>query len=414
MDVVSSVVFYILIFLTVYVQIFFLVTFLENRRKIFIRGNELKLAKYPSVTIMVPCWNEERTVYKTVRSLLELDYPKNKIQIFLIDDGSTDGTWCAIKKFSKYPNIKIFQKENGGKYTALNLGLVHVETDFVGCLDADSFADKYSLIRLMSYFEKDPSVMAVAPSIIACNSKNIIQNAQKAEYHMSVFMKKMLGFIEGIHVTPGPLTIFRKKVFDDLGPYRHAHNTEDMEIAYRMQKNHYKIEQCNDAFVYTNTPATAKKLYRQRLRWIYGFLNNTIDYKSILFRKKYGHFSTFTLPAALLSICALIFIVFQLAYDLSHFLYNKIIEIRTVGFHFFTKSISFDPFFINTESLGFVFIFIYAWVIVSIILGRKMAEGKWKFSPGIIYYLTVFAFIAPFWLIKAIYNTILKRKPAWR
>ena len=414
MDVVSSVVFYILIFLTVYVQIFFLVTFLENRRKIFIRGNELKLAKYPGVTIMVPCWNEERTVYKTVNSLLELYYPKDKVRIFLIDDGSTDGTWGAIRKFSKHPNIKIFQKENGGKYTALNLGLAHVETDFVGCLDADSFADKYSLIRLMSYFEKDPSIMAVAPSIIAHNSKNIIQNAQKAEYHMSVFMKKMLGFIGGIHVTPGPLTIFRKKVFDDLGPYRHAHNTEDMEIAYRMQKNRYKIEQCNDAFVYTNTPATAKKLYRQRLRWIYGFLNNTIDYKSILFRKKYGHFSTFTLPAALLSICALIFIVFQLAYDLSHFLYNKIIEIRTVGFHFFTKSISFDPFFINTESLGFVFIFIYAWVIVSIILGRKMAEGKWKFSPGIIYYLTVFAFIAPFWLIKAIYNTIVKRKPAWR
>jgi len=100
--------------------------------------------------------------------------------------------------------------------------------------------------------------MAVAPSVIAYNSKTFIQNAQKAEYNMSVYLKKMLGFLGAINVTPGPLTIFRKKVFDDLGPYRHGHNTEDMEIAYRMQKNKYRIEHCNDAYVYTNTPTTIK------------------------------------------------------------------------------------------------------------------------------------------------------------
>ena len=123
----------------------------------------------------------------------------------------------------------------------------------------------------------------------------------------------MLGFLGAIHVTPGPLTIFRKKVFDDLGPYRHAHNTEDMEIAYRMQKNHYKIEQCNDAYVYTNTPETIIKLYKQRLRWIYGFINNTIDYRKILFRKKYGNFSLFILPANIISIFAVIYLLVKLS-----------------------------------------------------------------------------------------------------
>src|SRR3989338_8728374 len=246
---ISNIVFYVLTFLSVYVQVFFLITFLENRKKIIIRNEPVKLAKYPKVTIIVPCWDEEKTIYKTVRSLLNLNYPKDKIEIFLIDDGSTDGTWNIIRKFAKparpngrsggYPNIRIFHKENGGKYTALNLGLKYVQTNFLGCLDADSVADPESLVRVISYFEKDPNIMAVAPSIIAFRSKNIIQNAQKAEYDMSVYIKKMLGFLGAIHVTPGPLTIFRKKVFDDLGPYRHAHNTEDMEIAYRMQKNHY-------------------------------------------------------------------------------------------------------------------------------------------------------------------------------
>lgn len=411
---ISNLIFYILTFLSVYVQIFFLVTFLENRKKIVVREGVLKLTKYPKVTIMVPCWNEESTIYKTVRSLLNLDYPKDKVTIFLIDDGSTDGTRNAIEKFSKYPNIKIFSKENGGKYTALNLGLMHLETDFVGCLDADSFADKYSLIRIMSYFEKDQSIMAVAPSVMAYSSKNIIQKAQKTEYYMSVFMKKMLGFMGAIHVTPGPLTIFRKKVFSDLGPYHHAHNTEDMEIAYRMQKNHYKIEQCNDAYVYTNTPTTVKKLYRQRSRWIYGFINNTIDYKSVLFRKKYGHFSFFTLPASILSVFAVIYLVIKIIYSLGNFLYFKILEIKTVGFNFSLQTPEFDPYFMNTQSLSFIFIFISCWVILSIMLGRKMTEGKWGSPLDVIYFFFVFSFIGPFWLMRAVFNTIVSKAPVWR
>src|SRR3990167_10209154 len=157
---ISSVIFYILIFLSVYVQVFFFVTFLENRKKIVIRNGKIKLAKYPAVTIVVSCWNEEKTVYKTVRSLFNLNYPKDKIKIFLVDDGSTDGTWGIIRRFEKYPNVRIFQKKNGGKYTALNLGLLHMETEFFGGLDADSFADRESLIRIMSYFEKDSSIMA--------------------------------------------------------------------------------------------------------------------------------------------------------------------------------------------------------------------------------------------------------------
>ena len=128
----STAIFYIFIFLTVYVQVFLLITFIENRKKIIIRSGSIKLRNYPAVTLVVPCWNEEGTVDGTVRSLLNLNYPKDKIKIFLIDDGSTDGTWDIINKFSNYPNIKVFRKENGGKYTALNLGLAHVETEFFG------------------------------------------------------------------------------------------------------------------------------------------------------------------------------------------------------------------------------------------------------------------------------------------
>jgi cellulose synthase/poly-beta-1,6-N-acetylglucosamine synthase-like glycosyltransferase len=396
------------------VQVFFFATFLENRKKIIIRNGKIKLAEYPAVTIVVPAFNEEKTVEKTIYSLLNLNYPQDKIKIFLIDDGSTDNTWQVINKFAEYPNIKIFHKENGGKFTALNLGLENAQTDFFGGLDADSSIDSESLARLMSYFEKDPSVMAVAPSVTVHNPDNFVQYAQKAEYNMGIYFKKMLCFLGAINVTPGPLTIFRRKVFDDLGPYRHGHNTEDMEIAYRMQKNNYKIEHCNDAYVFTNTPRTVRKLYRQRLRWIYGFINNTIDYKDVLFKKKYGNFAIFTLPMGVVSILSISYLFGRIVYNLWNFLYLKIMQFETVGFVFNVKKLSFDPFFINTQSFVFLVLAIYCLIIFAIIFGGKMAKEKTLFSFNTLYFFPVFALVAPFWLLKAIYNTLLQRKPAWR
>jgi cellulose synthase/poly-beta-1,6-N-acetylglucosamine synthase-like glycosyltransferase len=403
-----------LIFLSVYVQVFFLVTFFENRKKIVARTGPTKLGYYPAVTIIVPCWNEEKTIKGTVDSLLGLNYPQDKLNILLIDDGSTDNTWNVISQFTQHPNIKVFHKENGGKHTALNLGLSKLETDFVGCLDADSFADPESLPRIMSYFENNPDTMAVAPSIIVSNPRTLIQHAQKAEYYMAVYVKKMLGFLGAIHVTPGPLTIFRKRVFDTLGNYHHAHNTEDMEIAYRMQKNHYAIDQCNDAYVYTNTPVSVKTLYKQRLRWIYGFINNTIDYKDVLFQKKYGNFSLFTVPAGIVSVISASYIFFKLCYRLIDFLYHKYIQYETVGFSVKAKMPTFDLFFINTQALLFIVIILYALLVTSMVLGRRIAKAKNILSVDILYFVVIFSFIAPFWLMKAVYNTARNKKPSWR
>lgn len=414
MFLIPNAILYILIFLSVYVQVFFLVTFLENRNKIIIRKGKMKLQRYPTVTIVVPAFNEEKTVYKTVQSLLDLNYPQDKLNLFLIDDGSTDGTFDVMRSFSKYSNIKVFRKENGGKHTALNLGLENSGTEFFGALDADSFADPESLIRIMSCFERDSSIMAVAPCIVVSDSKNLLQNIQREEYHMGIYFKKMLGFLGAISVTPGPLAIFRTKVFDDLGPYRHGHNSEDMEIACRMQKNYYKIEYCNDAYVYTSTPQNIKNLYKQRLRWMYGLINNTIDYRDVLFKKKYGNFAFFTLPMGLISIFSVSYLFGHTVYNFSHFLYSKILILNTVGFNFNIRSFYFDSFFLNTQSFVFLVFSVYAIIVFSMIFGRKMAKGKWGFSLNMIYFFPVFSLLAPFWLVKAVYNTILQRKPSWR
>ncbi len=410
----SSAILYVFVFLSIYAQVFFLVTFFENRKKITIRRHKIKLVQYPSVTIVVPSFNEERTVYKTVRSLLNLNYPKDKLKIMLIDDGSTDGTWNVMSKFAKQKNVQVFRKENGGKYTALNLAIEKMQTEFFGCLDADSLVDKEALVRIMSYFERDSEVMAVVPSVTVHEPKNFIQGVQKAEYNMGVFSKKMLGFMGAIHVTPGPFTIFRKKVFDDLGGYRHAHNTEDMEIAYRMQTNGYKIDHCNDAHVYTNTPSTIYKLYKQRLRWIYGFLNNTLDYRNVLLKKKYGNFALFTLPAGIVSAASVCYVFGRTVYSIGGFIHSKIVAFETVGMQIGGGSFEIDLFFFNTQFYMILSVVTYLSVLFAIMFGKRMVEDKWSITPEMFYFFPVFGVIAPFWLIRAVWNTIWNKTPSWR
>ncbi len=414
MNSLSSTIFYILTFLSVYVQVFFLVTFFERKNKILVRKEKIELEEYPPVTIIVPCYNEAETIRGTVESLLDLDYPKNKLNLIIVDDGSKDNTWQIIKEFEQYSNIKVFQKENGGKYTALNLGLKYVETPFLGCLDADSFVDSEALKRIMTYFD-DKDTMAVAPSVVVNNPKNILQGAQKAEYDMAIYTKKMLAFLGGIHVTPGPFSIFRKKVFDDLGPYRHAHNTEDQEIALRMQENHYKIEHCPDAYVYTTTPNSVRKLYRQRQRWIYGFIRNVMDYRRLLFRKEYGTIAFFTLPSGIISVVSVIFLFWMLAYNFINFILKKILQINTVGIsHTLTlQGSSFDLFFFDTRAIFFVSIILYTSIIVALLIGRSILEGKPRLSFDILYFMIIYSAIAPFWLLKAIINVLRSKESSW-
>lgn len=411
MNLVYNTVFYTFAFVSVYIQMFFLVTYIQKRKNIVYSPEHLELGIYPTVTIMVPCYNEEKTLEKTIKSILSLDYQKDKLTIFIIDDGSKDGTWNLMQQYIGHPNIKIFHKENGGKHTALNLGLKNLESEFVGCLDADSFVHPQALKRIISTFLSDHKNMAVAPSILVFNSKNVIQTVQRIEYEMANYVKKMLGFIGGIHVTPGPFSIFRKKVFDELGPYRKAHNTEDQEIGLRMQEHWYKIDACPDAYVYTNSPDSIMKLHRQRVRWIYGFVRNLIDYRRLLFKKKYGAVGLLTLPSGIISLIGFLFLTGTIIFNFIKFIYNKIIQISTVGFG--SLNFNFDWFFFDTKVVLFLSIILYILVIVSVIIGRKMTKEKNIFSLSFIYFIIIYSIIAPFWSIVAIYNAIRSKENSW-
>ncbi|MHB1770091.1 MAG: glycosyltransferase family 2 protein, partial [Minisyncoccota bacterium] len=120
------------LFIAIFFESFVLVTLLSEPARAT-RRRSMSTAT-PHVAVIVPCYNEASTVAATCDSLLALDYPKEKLEIILVNDGSTDGTAQAMERFSDHPQVRIIHKENGGKHTALNAGIALTQAELIGCL----------------------------------------------------------------------------------------------------------------------------------------------------------------------------------------------------------------------------------------------------------------------------------------
>ncbi len=421
----SSIIYFFMFFL-VYYQVFILLTFFEHKHEfkkktIFTPLHDDDL---PAVTILVPVFNEFATVEKTIQSLLELNYPKEKILINIVDDGSTDNTWSLIQKFSSIPNITLHKKENGGKYTALNHGIKNCKTDFIGCLDADSEVDAESLRHIMEKF-LDSKVMAVTPSMKIKNPDTFVRMMQNAEYNMGIFLRKIMGLIDAQYVTPGPFSIFRTAVFTQIGNYKHAHNTEDLEMALRMQSKHMKIACADKAVVYTVGPRTLYRLYRQRVRWTGGFIQNALDYKHMILNPKYGNIGMLVLP---LTMWIIVGTMFALCYSLFEIILKSIKtinEINTVGWknqlNYFGNNFSLDIIpqftdwlYYHTQGTFLLSVFSLGLIIFAVWRGRKLANVKDSKKMDIVYFIMLYSLISPIWLAKSVYNTLRRRDAAWR
>ncbi len=401
------------LFIMLYFQVFLLLTYFEKRNSFGYAKSETDYS--PTVTILVPCFNEETTLAITVESLLNLDYPSDQLSIYLIDDGSTDSTAEVMHKYaSGYPQIKTFHKENGGKWRALNFGLEHTTSEFVGCLDADSFVDKGALREIMHHFQTHPDVMTVTPSMRIWRPNTLVRKMQNSEYDLGVFVRKTLSLLNAIHITPGPFSIFRKKVFDSIGPYRHAHNTEDLEIAMRMQKAGMKIGNAHKAIVYTVGPANAYRLYKQRVRWTGGYLKNMVDYRNMIFSRKFGHLSLIVLPMTVMSVITALFLFSIFALSIIKGIFKMMEKLLLVGLPDLSFKFDINWFFIDVKIVTFVTIFLLGTVVLSIFIGRMLTNNKKLITLDLVSFICLYSFISPFWLVTSVYNTVMSRETKWR
>ncbi|MFT5280880.1 MAG: cellulose synthase/poly-beta-1,6-N-acetylglucosamine synthase-like glycosyltransferase [Flavobacteriaceae bacterium] len=409
---VSQFIFYFFAFVATYIQVFFLYTFFDKKYSIK-KHTKVSLKSYPAVTVLVPCWNEEDSVVSTVKSLLNLEYPQSKLFITLIDDGSTDSTWDVMQKYSKHSQITLLKKENGGKHTALNMGIEHTSTGFICSFDADTTVVPDALKQAMQYFHNDAELMALGGTVLISKPKTIIQKAQSVEYQMFSFSKKMLGLLNGVLVVPGAFSLFKKEALLEVGGYNSGHNLEDLELTYRMQMAGLKVNQCDTAFVYTDGPVTPKQLFKQRLRWSYGFINNCFDYRKVLFNKKYGNFGMFTVPMSLLAYVIILYVFFISWVRIIQFLGDKLFVIKTLGFASLIPA-SFDMFFVNTSAIMFLTLVSYSAIFLTIYLGKRLTHSELGIR-SLFWFMAVYSVMVPLWVLASLYNSIFIRKGvAWR
>lgn len=400
------------LFLSMYFQVILLLSFFENQKKIKEEENH-EVNDYPTVAIAVPCWNEAKTIGGTIESLLQLDYPKDKLSIIVVDNNSTDNTQEIAESYrARFPNqVQVLLEKKQGKHNAVNAALLHSTSDLFGCLDADSFVDRKALATIVSYFDKHKDAMAVTPCIHIRNPKTIIQRMQAIEYLMGVFLRKAFGQLDAIQVTPGPFSIFKREVFKTIGMYRKAHNTEDYEITLRMHKAHFKIMNSHKALVYTIGPSTAKGFFYQRLRWARGFLENSLDYRELFFKKEYGNFGMFTLPMAFLFVFYGLYAVFFSVYTIIAHYVDVVTKWVTVGIH--PRMPVFDFFYFNTTVIAFVGMVMLTMFLLVLYISNTLSDDKQEFYRNFPIFFVLYPLFVPLFLSRAVLDTFAKRKNEW-
>ncbi len=413
-----DIIYYLFLFITLYIQVFFLVSYLEDPDFYDRKGEDLQrdpeLPFYPKVTLIVACWNEEDTLDQTMDSLLALNYPREQLQIILVDDGSKDKTWEKMQNYQSYEQVLLLHKENGGKFTAINYALPYAQGDFIATVDADTLLERNALRFILKEFVKNPELSAVGATILIREPKTLVQYAQSIEYQMFSFTKLVLARMYAALVIPGAFSVYRREVFEKIGAFRMAHLLEDLELTFRMQEAGLRVGQSRDAFAYTKGPQSIFALFKQRLRWSYGFLMNSYDYRKMLRGKENFHFGIFTLPMSIFSYLSIPIVFFASWFFFLRALVRFIEKIHLLGWRrvFTIRHISFD--FSHLGTLFILSLFIYTIVFFMIYTGKRIARAERKNPLEILLFFLVYATLVPFWVLKSFYKIIFAKKVSWR
>jgi len=268
-------------------------------RQYFDNKNEEKTmpdaATLPPVSIIVPGYNEEVTVIRTIESLLITEFPV--FEIIFVDDGSKDKTYQIVSEaYGNHPQVKVLTKPNGGKASALNFGITHAIYEHVICIDADTQLKNDAVYHLMRYFTDD-EIGAVAGTVKVGNANNIITNWQSIEYITAQNMdRRAFDLLNSITVVPGAIGAFKKSAIFRAGGFTTDTLAEDCDLTMRILKLGYIVRNCDDAIAYTEAPETLNALMKQRFRWSFGVIQSFWKNRDALFNKKYKFFGMVGMP----------------------------------------------------------------------------------------------------------------------
>src|ERR1700691_4468390 len=282
--------------------IFFLGDILMTGRLIFVgilaiydrlfshgHGTPEQIAAYrPQVVVLIPAYNEEKVIERTIQGALDSDYPN--LRVIVIDDGSKDRTLeIARRTFAAEEaagQVVILTKPNGGKAEALNFGLEHIGAAevFVG-IDADTIIAPDAIARMVPHF-LNPKVAAVAGNAKVGNRVNLWTRWQALEYITSQnFERRALNTMGAVSVVPGAIGAWRVEAVREAGGYHVDTVAEDADLTMALLRNGNRVEYEDQALAFTEAPTSANALMRQRFRWSFGILQAIFKHKGVFARK---------------------------------------------------------------------------------------------------------------------------------
>ena len=235
----------------------------------------------PQVAVVIPAYNEEKVIVRTIRSVLKSDYPN--LRVIVVDDGSLDRTFDVARE--AYPKevedgrLLVLSKPNGGKAEALNLGLDHVEEEIYVGIDADTVIARDAVSKLVRHFA-DPRVGAVAGNAKVGNRINLWTRWQALEYITSQnFERRAMDLFNVVTVVPGAIGAWRTGAVKKAGRYPVNTVAEDADLSMSLLEDRYKVIYDDHALAFTEAPATARSLMRQRFRWSFGILQAVFKHR---------------------------------------------------------------------------------------------------------------------------------------
>lgn len=411
----------VLIYVLIYIGLFSTSFYIINLFTYYRKKKKPSPKTDKTVSIIIPMYNEEKSIVSTIKSALSLNYPKNKLEIIVVDDGSKDKSYEIAKKFISNinPKVRVFKKAvNSGKGSALNLGIKKARHKIIVTMDADTIVEPDSLKKMIGYFTtKD--VMAVAPAMGVYKPKNIWRRIQQIEYYMGVFLRKSFASMNAIHITPGAFSSYRKEFFEKHGGFDEKNITEDLEVALRIQSHNYILENAEEAAVYTIGPGTFRTLMVQRRRWYTGLTKNLWNYRR-LFGPKTGALGMVVLPTAVSTIVLGVILTVYMVTKALLKLKNELLTLSAINFQFQNtlelSSYLIEVFFLTiltNKILLFTILFIsLLWCYMSFSKRKMMYKEsiKLNFALFIVFFSLLFAF---WWIVSAIYM-LFNKKVVWR
>ena len=232
---------------------------------------------------------------------------------------------------------------------------------------------------MLPLFEDDTRVAAVCPLLKVKNPTTTLLKIQWCEYIINMFYRFLNAKVDSIHVTPGPFSVYRTEVVKKLGGYDEKTITEDLEIAIRLQKYNYRLLHTYDTIVETESPRTWLALFKQRVRWYKGSVDNTWTYKNLLFNKKYGDFGLMRMPTILFSGVAALILTGALLHSFLKSTYYNFLALQSVNFDIITllKNLTFHFNYLSLPLFKMVIAFtVFALSFLIMIYSFKIVKEK--------------------------------------